>query len=80
MKDFKNRGALRIFASYYRPHIWLFILDIVCALTVCAIDLAFPYVSRLSMQKLLPEEAFQTFFLIMAFFFIAYICLLYTSP
>ena len=73
MKDFKNRGALRIFASYYMPHIWLFVLDIVCALTVCAIDLAFPYVSRLSMQKLLPEEAFQTFFLIMAFFFIAYI-------
>ena len=62
MKNFKNRGALRIFCLLLQAAYLAFVLDLVCALTVCAIDLAFPYISRMSMQKLLPEAAFQTFF------------------
>lgn len=53
-EQMKQSGFLRIFASYYKPHWRLFALDMVCALVICVIDLAFPYVSRLSLQQLLP--------------------------
>ena len=45
-KRWKTDGYLRIFASYYRPHWKLFALDMVCALCICLVDLAFPIVSR----------------------------------
>ena len=65
---------MRIFLSYYKPHKHLFILDMICAFLICLIDLAFPYVSRLSMRTLLPERQFDAFFHVVAIFIIAYIC------
>ena len=53
----KQSGMLRIFASYYKPHWKLFALDMICATVICIIDLLFPYVSRLSLQQLLPQQA-----------------------
>ena len=41
-KDFRNRSELRIFLSYFRPHRKLFYLDMVSALAIAVIDLAFP--------------------------------------
>ncbi|WP_302497407.1 ABC transporter ATP-binding protein [uncultured Flavonifractor sp.] len=72
-KDFKNRGYLRIFASYYKPHWRLFLLDMVCALLICIVDLLFPMVSRWSMQTLLPNQLFATFFAVMAALALAYV-------
>ena len=43
----------------------LFALDMVCAVLVAAVDLAFPYVSRLCMNSLLPQQLFRTFFTVM---------------
>ena len=45
-KEFQERSDLRIFLSYFKPHKKLFVLDMVCALTIALIDLAFPYLSR----------------------------------
>ncbi len=70
---FKRRGYLSIFASYYKPHWRLFALDMVCALVICVIDLVFPYVSRYSMQELLPENAYGAFFAVMAIMAAAYV-------
>ena len=72
-KDFKNRGYLRIFASYYKPHWKLFLLDMVCALLICIVDLLFPMVSREAMQNLLPNRLFTAFFLVMAALALAYV-------
>ena len=72
-KDFKNRGYLRIFASYYKPHWKLFLLDMVCALLICIVDLLFPMVSRWSMQTLLPQKLFAAFFGVMAALIGAYV-------
>ena len=72
-KDFKNRGAISLFASYYRPHWKLFLLDMVCALLATSTDLIFPYVSRMSMQTLLPGGMFGTFFTVMAIMVAAYL-------
>ena len=68
-----NRGYLRIFASYYRPHWKLFALDMVCALLICIVDLLFPVLSRYSMQTLLPGQAFAAFFALMTALGAAYV-------
>ena len=64
-KDYQERSPLGIFLSYFKPHMGLFILDMVCALGIALIDLAFPYVSRWCMYELLPRNAYHTFFTVM---------------
>ena len=68
----KHKSLLDFFASFYKPHLGLFLLDMVCALLICVVDLVFPYISRLSMKILLPQGLFGTFFAIMAVMFLAY--------
>lgn len=65
-KEFQERSDLRIFLSYFKPHRKLFILDMLCAFVIAAIDLAFPYLSRWCMYELLPQNAYRTFFAVMA--------------
>ena len=68
-----NAHPFRVFMSFFRPHMGLFILDMVCAMTASVIDLVFPYVSRLSMTELLPNRLFETFFIVMGVMFLAYV-------
>lgn len=68
----KKTGSIKLFASYYRPHVKLFALDMLCAFLIAAIDLSFPLVSRYAMTTLLPVKAFETFFIIMGSFVAAY--------
>ena len=70
---YRNSHPMRVFLSYYRPHIHLFLLDMCCAFVICLIDLAFPYVSRMAMRTMLPEHAFHAFFSVVAFFAAAYV-------
>ena len=72
-EQMRKSGYFRIFASYYRPHIKIFILDMVCALCISLIDLAFPLVSRQAMELCFPNRLFATFFLIMAVMALAYV-------
>ena len=65
-KDFQNRGLLRIFLSYFKPHRRLFALDMTCAFLIAVVDLAFPLVSRTALYTWLPEKQFRVFFLVMA--------------
>ena len=70
--DYSQKG-LRIFIAYIARHRRLFVIDMVCALAVAAIDLAFPYVSRTAMRTLLPEKLFRIFFAVMAIMVLAYL-------
>ena len=72
-KDYQKKNGFSIFLSFFKPHRRLFILDICCALLVSLIDLCYPVVSRTAMQKLLPEHAFRTFFIVMGIVVAAYI-------
>ncbi len=72
-KDYQKKSGLSIFLSFFKPHRKLFALDLSCALLVSLIDLCYPIVSRTAMNKLLPEHAFQTFFLVMGVVVAAYI-------
>lgn len=71
-RDF-NGKPLGIFLSYYKPHIRLLAIDMVCALMTCFADLAFPLASRSAMQTLLPEQQYATFFVVMAILLAAYL-------
>ena len=62
-----------IFLSYYKPHIKLLAIDLLCALLSCFADLAFPLASRSAMQTLLPERLYGTFFAVMAILLVAYL-------
>ena len=64
-KDY-SAHPLKTFFSYYGPHKKMFFIDMLCSALVAIIDLAFPYVSKMSMQRLLPEHLFRTFFIVMA--------------
>lgn len=68
-----NDSPLKIFFSYIMGQKKLFIIDMICAVLVAAIDLVFPYVSRASMYSLLPERLFGAFFAVMAAMVAAYI-------
>ncbi len=71
-KDY-SQPIMRIFLRYFRPHWKLFALDLSCALLASLIDLAFPLVARHGMYHLLPEHAYEAFFLIMAIFVVAFL-------
>ncbi|MEI3362885.1 MAG: hypothetical protein V8R75_10230 [Oscillospiraceae bacterium] len=72
-QEFRKKSSLQIFLSYFRPHWKLFAMDLVCALMISLIDLAFPAVSRWCMHQLLPERAYGTFFAVMAVVFTAFL-------
>jgi ATP-binding cassette subfamily B protein len=71
--DYHKTRPMRIFFSYYKPHIHLFFLDMSCAFLICLIDLSFPYLSRMAMNQLLPQSQYQTFFILVGIFIAAYI-------
>ena len=72
-QDYQRKNTMQIFLHFFKPHMGLFILDMVCALIVSLIDLAYPLISRWAMYELLPQSAFQTFFTVMAVVVFAYI-------
>ena len=71
--DFKNKKPFEIFVAYIMREKKLFIIDTICAVLVAAIDLAFPYVSKSSMQTYLPQSMYKTFFVVMAILAAAYV-------
>ena len=71
--DFKNKKPFEIFVAYIVREKKLFIIDTICAVLVAAIDLAFPYVSKNSMQTYLPQSMYKTFFIVMAILAAAYV-------
>ena len=73
MKTDYSASPLRVFFSYFRPHKKLFAIDLVCAIAASAIDLIFPYVSKNSMQTLLPEKLYSAFFAVMGIMVAAYV-------
>ena len=71
--DYQNHGVIRIFLSYFRPHWKLFCLDMICAVTIALVDLAYPLISRSAMYDMLPQKAYTTFFVVMGIVVLAYV-------
>lgn len=71
-KDF-SKGTLRIFASYYRPHIPTFMGDMLCALFIALVELAFPTATRYALQNFLPTGQYQAFYLFIIIGFVVFV-------
>ena len=61
-----KRGALREFAAFYKPHLGLFTLDMLCALIMALVDILFPVVTRRVHYDYSPNQMMRTFVLVMA--------------
>ncbi len=72
-KEYQKKSTISVFLSFFKPHRKLFILDMVCALLVSLIDLAYPLVSRTALYELLPQSAYGAFFAVMGIVVLAYI-------
>ena len=61
-----SKSPLKIFFSYYKPHWHLFAADMVCAVFMAAIDVAFPMFSRYALNTLIPNHQLKTFLTLVA--------------
>ena len=68
-----EKSKLSIFAAYIRPHKAAFVLDMMLSLFMALVDLTFPYLTRHSMNTLLPEKKFMVFFVVMGALFVSYL-------
>lgn len=50
MNNKKKNNILR-FASYYKPHLGLFLLDMFCALLISGVDIVYPLLSRKALNE-----------------------------
>ena len=73
-----HENPLKIFFSYYKPHLKLFIADMICAFMIAAIDVAFPMFSRYALDILIPNGNLRifTFFIIIlgGGYFLRWVC------
>ncbi len=64
---------IKKFIAYYKPYIKLFILDLVCAFFIAAVDLVYPLISKYALNTLLPAGAFRAFYVWMIILVAAYL-------
>lgn len=50
------KEMIKQFISYYKPHKWLFLLDMVAATLIAATDLIFPQITRTFINDILPNS------------------------
>ena len=67
-----NDKPLKVFFSYYKPHLNLFIADMICAFFIAVIDVSFPFVTRHLLNTLIPKGAMRLFFCMIAFMLAVY--------
>jgi ATP-binding cassette subfamily B protein len=61
-----HKSPLAIFVSFYRPHIRLFALDLLCASLIAGVDLAFPVLTKYTLDRLLPNNRYTAFAVLIA--------------
>ncbi len=64
-KDYQRKSPLVIFLSYFKNHKGLFLIDVLCAMLIAAVDLVFPLVTRSALYDMLPNNLFGVFFAVM---------------
>jgi len=69
----RKKSLLGLFVSYFKPHWKLFLLDVMCAMLIAAIDLSYPLLSRHALNVMLPEKMYGAFFMLMALVLGAYV-------
>ncbi|MDO5112017.1 MAG: ABC transporter ATP-binding protein [Clostridia bacterium] len=73
MRNKNKGGKLKRFLSYYRPHMPLFITDMLCALLMAGIGVAYPMATKLAIERYLPGKLYGAFAAVMGACFAAYV-------
>lgn len=55
---------IKRFIAYYKPHLGLFILDMVCALLIAGLDLVFPVVTKSFINDIIPNGEVRTIYIV----------------
>ena len=64
---------IRRFASYYRPHMKLFIADMVCALILAVCDLFYPMITRSMLDDYIPNKNMRMLLVWAGLLFVIYV-------
>ena len=72
-QEYREKSPLVIFLSYFKNHWKLFTLDVLCAVGISLIDLAFPLVTRSALYDMLPNQMYKTFFTVMVVVVCSYV-------
>lgn len=64
---------IKKFISYYKPHMKLFILDMVCAFFIAILDLVFPMITRQIINDIIPNGKIRTLYIFTIVLVILYI-------
>jgi ATP-binding cassette subfamily B protein len=72
-RKFLNKSSLSLFAAYYRAHWKLFAADMFCAFLIAGVDLAFPMMTKYTIERFLPGGLYRFFFMMIALMMLLYI-------
>jgi ATP-binding cassette subfamily B protein len=72
-KKTRKKGKIARFLSYYKPHLPLFLADMICATLIAAVDVLFPMATRHALYQLLPNRDYNAFFWLMGVLVLAYV-------
>ena len=72
-KDYQRKSPLAIFLTYFKNHKGLFAVDMLCALLIAAVDLAFPLVTRQALYEMLPGQMYKLFFAVIGIMVVCYL-------
>lgn len=67
-----NKKPLSIFLSYYKPHLHLFLIDMFCALLIAVIDVAFPMMSKYTLDSIIPNQNMRLFIILIVILLLGY--------
>lgn len=56
MPENKKPGLFKRFARYYRPHKKLFVLDMICAFIISALNLVYPFITKEIINNYVPNK------------------------
>ena len=56
-----NKHPVKIFLSYFKPHLKFFIADMICAVLIAAIDVSFPIATRSLLNTIIPQKNLSLF-------------------
>ena len=55
-KKDKKQKLIRRFARYYKPHMTLFVIDMICALVIAVFNLVYPYITKEIINHYVPNK------------------------
>lgn len=68
-----NKSKFSVFFGYISKYKKEFAFDMTLSLLICVVDLLFPYATRWSLNNLLPQGLYGTFFIVMSVLLVSYL-------